>query len=69
MQNLALIDYTNHRGRRARRRVQPISIRFGHTDWHPEDQWLLLAFDSNHKAEREFAMRDIHSWEPANAQI
>ena len=51
--------YRNHRGEEALRRVVPMSIRFGATEWHPKDQWLLRAFDLEKRAEREFAMADI----------
>jgi uncharacterized membrane-anchored protein len=47
--------YTNYRGETAIRRISPISARFGSTEWHPEPQWLLLAFDHDKQAEREFA--------------
>jgi hypothetical protein len=58
----AIIDYTNWRGERSKRRIVPVSIRFGKTDWHPEHQWLLLAWDMAKQEPREFAMKDIHSW-------
>jgi hypothetical protein len=51
--------YKNYRGDIAVRNVTPISVRFGSTEWHPEPQWLLLAFDHEKQAEREFAMTDI----------
>lgn len=53
-------QYKNHRGEVAARVVFPISVRFGTTEWHPEAQWLLRAFDRDKQAEREFAMRDIN---------
>ena len=51
--------YRNHRGEVAERTVQPISVRYGITKWHPEPGWLLLAFDLDKQAEREFSMDDI----------
>ncbi len=54
-----VIVYTNYRGEQAERRVIPARIWFGSTDWHPEPQWLLEAFDLDRGAERSFAMRDI----------
>ena len=59
-----LIDYTNHAGIRATRRILPISIRFAATEWHREPQWLLLAKDLDKGVNREFAINDIHSWVP-----
>jgi predicted DNA-binding transcriptional regulator YafY len=59
-----VIDYTNYRGERARRRILPNRLWFGAADWHPEPQWILDAWDIQKGAIRSFAMRDIHSWEP-----
>ncbi len=48
--------YTNYRGETALRTIVPKSVRFGSTEWHPEPQWLLLAFDTDKKADREFGI-------------
>lgn len=59
------IDYTNHRGERSVRRIEPdddFPMRFGRTAYHPEPQWLLDAMDLDKNEERTFAMKDIHSW-------
>jgi predicted DNA-binding transcriptional regulator YafY len=56
------IVYTNYRGETANRRIVPKQIWFGKTDWHPEEQWLLDAFDIEKDAERSFAMKDIKAW-------
>lgn len=56
------IVYTNYKGVTATREILPLEILFGHTDWHPEDQWLLRAFDIAKQAERTFAVKDIKSW-------
>lgn len=56
------IDYTNWRGERRGREIMPISIRFGFNEWHPDEQWLLLARDIETNQDREFAMDAIHSW-------
>ncbi|TSD89161.1 hypothetical protein FFK22_009010 [Mycobacterium sp. KBS0706] len=47
------------------RRAVPMSVRFGSTEWHPEPQWLLRAFDVEKQAEREFAMKDMLVAPPA----
>lgn len=57
------IDYTNHKGERALRVINPISIQFGETTWHPEPQFLLEAYDHEKNSHRTFALKDIHSWE------
>ncbi|UFW79981.1 MazG-like family protein [Rhizobium sp. SU303] len=51
--------YKNWRGETALRRVLPIRIEFGPTDWHPEPQWHLVAHDLEKGAARFFAMKDI----------
>lgn len=58
-----LIDYTNWRGERGVRRIRPLSIWFGATEFHPHPQHLLRAIDVAKDAERDFAMASIHSWE------
>jgi hypothetical protein len=51
--------YKNHRGEIALRSFVPKSVRFGSTEWHPEPQWLLLAWDADKRADREFALKDF----------
>lgn len=57
------IDYTNHRGERSVRMIQPRAIAFDMTEWHPDQQWLLEAYDVEKGAGRTFAMKDIHGWD------
>jgi predicted DNA-binding transcriptional regulator YafY len=54
--------YKNHRGEVGKRNVQPISMRYQATQWHPEPQWLLEAYDNEKEAVRLFAMSDIKDW-------
>lgn len=54
--------YTNYRGETNIRTIIPKKIWFGGTDWHPEEQWLLDAYDIDKKADRTFAMKDIKTW-------
>ena len=58
------IDYTNWKGQRRTRVILPIEMFFGKSDWHRGDQWLLNAYDFDATAQRTFAMKGIHSWEP-----
>lgn len=60
-----IIDYTNHRGERAERRVLPVGITYNADQWHTTYQWLLIAHDVDKGALRNFAMNDIHSWVPS----
>jgi len=51
--------YRNHRGAVERRRVIPVDARFGSTEWRPEPQWLLDAYDVDRRAYRTFALADV----------
>jgi hypothetical protein len=53
--------YKNYKGEEGYRRVRPVSIRFGTSEWHKEPQWFMLADDTENHKRREFAMRDISS--------
>jgi len=44
------------------RTVIPERVWFGSTEWHPEPQWLLEAFDIEKGERRSFAMADIRCW-------
>ena len=61
-ETVVFIDYTNHRGERAMRRVVPKRVWFGTTPWHGEPQWLLTAFDLDRQAQRDFALSEIHGF-------
>lgn len=54
--------YQNHRGEVSERTVVPGAIRFGSTEYHPCQQWVMEAWDCDKKAVRTFAMRDILRW-------
>jgi predicted DNA-binding transcriptional regulator YafY len=64
------IDYTNWKGERAFRIIQPLARPDGSgpiffssgNEWHPAG-WMLNAYDWEKKADRTFAMDHIHSWE------
>lgn len=51
--------YTNYRGEYSIRRAVPVRVYFGSTEWHPEPQWLMSAFDLEKGADRDFALKDI----------
>ncbi len=57
-----LIDYMNWRGERRQRRVRPTSFAFENSEWHHDTQWIMHAVDLETMSNREFAMKDIHSW-------
>lgn len=54
-----IIDYTNWRGETARRSIRPIRMWWGKTEWHPEEQWMLTAWDCEKDAIRDFAWQDM----------
>lgn len=60
--SVVVIRYTNYRGKTADRRIVPILIRFDSTEWHPDEQWLLDAFDIDKGATRSFALKDVLQW-------
>lgn len=53
--------YRNYRGEEGYRCAIPISFRFGTSEYHDRPQMLMLAFDTEKNAEREFAVCDIKS--------
>lgn len=53
------IAYTNWRGETADRTIVPFGLRFDVTQWHPEEQWLVSAWDVEKKAVRDFALKDM----------
>lgn len=60
------LTYTNWRGETSERTITPKRVWFGATDWHPEPQWLLTAFDEEKQADRDFALKDFgHPAAPA----
>lgn len=59
-----IIDYTNHWGERGEHKIQPATIWWGSTAWHPETQWLLTAIDVAKRQTHTFAMKNVHSWRP-----
>lgn len=52
-------DYVNWQGVHASRKAEVQSIRYGSTEFHPEEQWLMSAWDSEKQANRVFAMKDM----------
>jgi predicted DNA-binding transcriptional regulator YafY len=59
------IDYTNWRGERRARHIEPIAVAWGTCPpWHPAEGWYLDAFDVDLGAFRTFALTGIHSWRP-----
>lgn len=53
------ISYRNWQGKVSTRTVRVIRLTYGATEWHPELQWLLEAFDLEKGAVRLFALQDM----------
>lgn len=52
-------EYINYKGIKSTRNVIPMSLYFGSTEFHPENQWLMVAYDLDKHCERTFALKDI----------
>lgn len=52
------VRYRNYRGETAVRAIMPYQVRFGSNEYHPEQQWLLEAIDTERDVVREFALAD-----------
>lgn len=50
--------YTNWKGVTSVRHIYPHEIYFGFTEYHPEPQWLMDAYDCDKADNRTFALRD-----------
>lgn len=54
------VRYKNWQGETAIRNIIPTGkLRWGSTEWHPKEQWLLEVWDIDRKAYREYALCDI----------
>lgn len=53
--------YENYRGEISSRIVNPLSIRWGTSEWYTEPQWLLMCFDIGKRDRREFAINRMSS--------
>lgn len=62
------ISYRNWRDEAAKRQIIPIRVWFGMTQWHPEPQWFLEAWDVNKATKRDFAIADIGKWPDRKAE-
>ena len=50
--------YTNYRGEQSVREAIPKRFWHGSTQFHPEDQWIMTAWDIDKKQDRDFALSD-----------
>lgn len=54
-----LVVYKNYRGETAVRKISPLRLMYGATEWHPEPGWLMEAMDEDKGQLRSFAMTDM----------
>lgn len=54
-----VFEYTNWQKLTGIRKVKPLEIWYGKTEWHPQKQWFLRAVDLEKNEERNFALKDI----------
>lgn len=54
--------YKNWKGEVNLRAIIPISIHYGSTEFHKEDQWLMKVWDVDKKDYRTYALKDIQEW-------
>ncbi len=67
--NAVRILYTNWRGERGWRIILPRELHFKATEHHPEEQWILEAWDFIKQADRSFAMKDVELWVPWQTEL
>ena len=51
------VPYTNYKGETAIRNIMPVTLYYGSNEWHPEEQWLLVAWDADKKTLRTFSLK------------
>ena len=58
------IKYKNWKGKVGNRIITPIKLRYGESEFHKGNQWILKAWDISKSAVREFAINDILEYIP-----
>lgn len=61
--------YKNHKGEVELRHVEPISLLWGNSPWHSEEQWLMHGYDLKRAALRTYAMKDISDWRAFDSKV
>ncbi len=57
------VKYSNWRGEISIRKIIPEGLYFGSSEWYPEKQWLLRAFDLDKEAYRDFSLAAMENCE------
>jgi hypothetical protein len=53
------VRYKNYRGEIAVRKIVPVKMWFGKTEYHPHEQWIMTVWDCEKAAYRDYALQDI----------
>ena len=59
------IIYRNYAGKTSRRLISPWGLESGPSDWHPEAELILKAYDHGKEAQRDFDVSEIYQWRVA----
>jgi len=54
-----IFNYVNWKGEEGQRRVSPVRVWFGATEFHVSRQWFMLAYDLDKKQMRDFTIKDM----------
>ena len=68
-QRMVRVHYRNWRGEERTREIRPIQVQWGTSDWHPEDQWMLLAVDPEDGKTKLFALKDCDFLHPNDGRL
>lgn len=61
------IDYTDYKGVRSLRRILPVRMVYGSSQWHKEG-YYIVAIDLDRDEIRTFSIQDIHSWKESSEE-
>jgi hypothetical protein len=53
-----MVHYKNWKGTIRTREIRPVRVEWGASEWHPEQQWLLIAVDMEDGKQKMFALKD-----------
>lgn len=66
-QHPATFTYVNYKGVRTERRVMPLQLWYGRSDYYADPQWFIRAWDLDRNATRDFALQYILGWRTLGA--
>ncbi|HEY8359484.1 MAG TPA: hypothetical protein VIL30_18695 [Ramlibacter sp.] len=68
--DLLVFGYTNWRGEYAERTAIPLRIEHKESEWHgPGLHWVMVAFDVEKQAERDFLLKDLGLRSPIQGEV